>query len=405
MQVLGKIWSEHSWNKGLPTRAGPFVYLGGMIEKSIEIPPSTPASDDADARPASASLEATEEQSLLRAAWGALPDASLLVHTATARVVLANPAACTLLGYSCDELRGMDSGRDRPRLAESRARTGESGSWIERRNAAASFPDSIANPQSPIPNPPSCEAMRAALHTRGGAILHVHCRLRPVAKPGDAFFLVVARTAGEEDGASDGRLATREPRRLRASDSRSQAPNPLSAGVRPPSDDRDALTGLPDRRHFENRLLAALRKARSRAEYHFAVLFVDLDGFKALNDTWGHLHGDRVLQDIAARLYACIRPQDAIARFGGDEFTVLVDNLHGPSDVVHVAERIQLQMLVPVEVEGHRATITASIGIALSWHGYRDPEAMLRDADRAMYQAKAEGKARYVVWTPEGNDE
>jgi diguanylate cyclase (GGDEF)-like protein len=162
------------------------------------------------------------------------------------------------------------------------------------------------------------------------------------------------------------------------------------------------LTGLPDRRYFEGRLLVALRKARSRADYHFAVLFVDLDGFKVLNDTWGHLHGDRVLQEIAVRLDACIRPGDTVARFGGDEFTMLVDQLHDPSDVVHVAERIQSQMRVPVEIDGHRAAITASIGIALSWHGYRDAEAMLRDADRAMYRAKAEGKARYSIWATEG---
>jgi diguanylate cyclase (GGDEF)-like protein len=160
------------------------------------------------------------------------------------------------------------------------------------------------------------------------------------------------------------------------------------------------LTGLPDRRHFEGRLLVALRKARSRQDYHFAVLFVDLDGFKTVNDTWGHLHGDRVLHEIAAKLHACVRPEDTVARFGGDEFTVLVDHLRTPSDVVHVAERIQSQMQEPVEIEGRHATITASIGIALSWHGYHDAEAMLRDADRAMYRAKAEGKARYFIWAP-----
>ena len=368
-----------------------------MVEKETGTSVSGPMAGDADAQrsAAPAGLGPAEELPLLRAAWEALPDAVLLVRAATLQVVLANPAACRLVGYASGEGLGI-------------------GDWgLE---IAESSQPPIPNPQSPIPFPPA--AARVTFRARSGAAVPVECRVRAVVTSGDMYLVLIARAADAEKGRQgEGEQGRRgEEQSNRGSDSSRAGPSgqtappvspspllPFSPSPRsPPPDDRDALTGLPDRRHFEGRLLVAMRKARSRADYHFAVLFIDLDGFKVVNDTWGHLHGDRVLQDIAARLHACIRPEDTVSRFGGDEFTVLVDHLHNPSDVVHVAERIQSQMQVPVEIEGRRATITASIGIALSWHGYRDPEAMLRDADRAMYRAKAEGKARYFIWEPQG---
>ena len=338
--------------------------------KSKSIPaPGGPATGDADGRPSSATLGPAEESALLHAAWDALPDAVFVVRTTACRIVLANPAACRLLGYSSEELRGM--------------------------------PLAVISPDwTPSSHTPS----RAVFRTRGGGAVHVERWLRSVAGPGDVYLVLIARAIGEQDGVCDGRSANGDERQSRASDPRPPLPtsSPATAGIRSPlSDDRDALTGLPDRRQFEGRLMAALRKARSRAEYHFAVLFVDLDGFKALNDTVGALarrprppgHCRPALRLHPAARRDCPVRRRRVYRAGEQSPQSLGRGPRGRADRVADAS--------PVEVEGHRATITASIGIALSWHGYRDPESMLRDADRAMYQAKAEGKARYVICTPQ----
>ncbi|ODG97179.1 hypothetical protein A4S05_15045 [Nostoc sp. KVJ20] len=164
----------------------------------------------------------------------------------------------------------------------------------------------------------------------------------------------------------------------------------------------DALTGLPNRAFFIERLKNTLQRAKQQENYLFAVLFLDLDRFKVINDSLGHLKGDQFLIAIANRLEVCIRSTDTAARLGGDEFTILLDEIQSLSDAIKVAERIQEELTLPLELDGEEVFTTASIGIALSSTvDYDQPENLLRDADTAMYRAKVLGKARYEVFHPE----
>jgi diguanylate cyclase (GGDEF)-like protein/PAS domain S-box-containing protein len=160
----------------------------------------------------------------------------------------------------------------------------------------------------------------------------------------------------------------------------------------------DALTGLPNRALFMNRLEHALEHAERHENYLFAVLFLDLDRFKVINDSLGHLLGDQLLVAIANRLEACLRPTDTAARLGGDEFTLLLEDIRDVGDAIRVAERIQVELTLPFALGGQEVFTSASIGIALSTTGYNRPEDLLRDADIAMYRAKALGKMRYQVF-------
>lgn len=159
--------------------------------------------------------------------------------------------------------------------------------------------------------------------------------------------------------------------------------------------DRDSLTGLPTREVLDHRLQLAVARARERPDYRFALLFMDLDGFKSVNDEYGHVVGDQLLTSAARRLEGTIRPGDALARFGGDEFILLLqyDDL---SSVHMVAERIQERMSAPFEIQGHSLHVGVSIGVALSSIGYERPEDVVRDADAAMYEAKRRGKGQVV---------
>ena len=163
----------------------------------------------------------------------------------------------------------------------------------------------------------------------------------------------------------------------------------------------DALTGLPNRVLFLDRLSLGLRRTARRAESHFAVMVLDLDRFKAVNDSLGHLQGDRLLVDIARRLTEVVRPGDTVARLGGDEFALLLEGVETSADATQVAERIR-GVLARRSMVGDQEVVTpASFGISLSATGYRRPEEMLRDADVAMYRAKAGGRDRYEVFDRE----
>ena len=163
----------------------------------------------------------------------------------------------------------------------------------------------------------------------------------------------------------------------------------------------DALTGLPNRALFQDRLEHVIESERRHAEQVYAVLFLDLDRFKVINDTLGHLVGDHLLVAIGERLADCVRPGDTVARLGGDEFGILLERIGEASDARQIAERIQKELARAVEVDGHELFVTASIGIAMRSERYQRPEQVLRDADIAMYQAKTNGKGRAEVFDAE----
>ncbi|MBI3858528.1 MAG: EAL domain-containing protein [Planctomycetes bacterium] len=160
----------------------------------------------------------------------------------------------------------------------------------------------------------------------------------------------------------------------------------------------DSLTGLPNRALFLDRLGMVIRQTIRRRVHKFGVLFVDMDRFKIINDSLGHLLGDQFLIEICRRLEKCVRPGDTVARFGGDEFTILVDDVKSVADCTLVASRIHQQLSTPVRVAGQDVFSTASIGIAMSETGYERAEDVLRDADIAMYRAKAKGGASHEVF-------
>lgn len=160
----------------------------------------------------------------------------------------------------------------------------------------------------------------------------------------------------------------------------------------------DALTGLPNRAWFMEQLEISLDKFRCQKDRLFAVLFLDLDRFKLINDSIGHMVGDHLLIGIANRLRHCLRPGDKVARLGGDEFTILLDGIRSAAEAIEVADRIQKHLSQPFSLGGYETFTTVSIGIALSDPDYEFPEDFLRNADTAMYQAKSLGKARYVIF-------
>jgi len=163
----------------------------------------------------------------------------------------------------------------------------------------------------------------------------------------------------------------------------------------------DPLTGLANRALFAERLRHAA-KLSDRGDYHFAVLLLDLDRFKMVNDSLGHEFGDKLLIGIARRLESCLRPGDTVARLGGDEFTILLHNIVTASDATGVAERILREMALRFQLGGHDVFSSASSGIALSMPEYSGSGGdMLRDADIAMYRAKGMGRSRYAVFNQE----
>ncbi|ELS31167.1 EAL domain-containing protein [Pseudanabaena biceps] len=169
----------------------------------------------------------------------------------------------------------------------------------------------------------------------------------------------------------------------------------------------DTLTNLPNRSLFLDRLNHALQLSNRRLYLNsdnspelFAVLFLDLDRFKMINDSLGHLAGDQLLKIVAKRLVACLRGGDTVARLGGDEFVMLLEEIESVNDVIEVAQRIQDSLKVPILIDGNEIFISTSIGIALNSAGYTQPDQLLRDADTAMYRAKEQGRDRYEIFNP-----
>jgi len=160
----------------------------------------------------------------------------------------------------------------------------------------------------------------------------------------------------------------------------------------------DNLTNLPNRALFLDHLKLAIARAKRRTGGLFAVLFLDLDRFKIINDSLGHLVGDQLLVRIAERLKASLRPGDTAARLGGDEFTVLLEDIHDAGEAIEVAGRLQRELSLPLVLNGHEVFTTVSIGIAPGHTDYDHPAEILRDADTAMYRAKHLGKARHEVF-------
>ena len=162
----------------------------------------------------------------------------------------------------------------------------------------------------------------------------------------------------------------------------------------------DALTGLPNRTLFMDRLRQALERTKRREDYIFAVLFLDLDRFKDVNDSLGHLMGDQLLITIAQRLKAGLRSMDTVARLGGDEFVILLEDIQDVNNTTRIADWVLGELTSSFMLDGHEVFVSTSIGIVLSVTGYNQPEEVLRDADIAMYNAKAKGKSRYEIFDP-----
>jgi diguanylate cyclase (GGDEF)-like protein/PAS domain S-box-containing protein len=160
----------------------------------------------------------------------------------------------------------------------------------------------------------------------------------------------------------------------------------------------DALTGLPNRALFFDRVAHALSHLKRPGKNNFAVLLLDVDDFKNVNDSLGHAAGDQLLVGIGERLCKCVRASDTVARFGGDEFTVLIEGVGSPADVTYALGRIHREIATPFNIDGHEIYATASIGVTIAAAEYEQPEQIIRDADTAMYRAKAQGRGRSEIF-------
>ncbi|MBX5439914.1 MAG: EAL domain-containing protein [Solirubrobacteraceae bacterium] len=268
----------------------------------------------------------------------------------TLEIRFASPACLPLLGYAPDDLRGrrfddVVLGEDRPALHEAveRLRDRESATVVGR------------------------------ARRRDGRLVWLESTIAPVRDGGAIAELVVVARDVTERKAAEAQLAH-------------QALH-------------DALTGLPNRTLFLDRLRHALARRVRDARGVLAVLFLDVDRFKVVNDSLGHSVGDRLLVDVAGRLDGALRPADTVARFGGDEFTVLCEGIAGEAEALAIAQRIVDLFHEPFDVDGRDVYLSTSVGVALACSTDPSrPEDLIRDADAAMYRAKERGKARWELF-------
>jgi diguanylate cyclase (GGDEF)-like protein/PAS domain S-box-containing protein len=316
-----------------------------------------------------------------------LPDAIFLIGCNSKKIIDANQAACSLLGYSKPTLAGSVSAGIMPDVPWK---------FLESRSGF-----NQANSALPV-------VLCTILRRKDGYELPVQWTGMIVPAKTEPLWIVIAlqvplgssrkpRLAGAEDPRTItlGSLKSHEETVSTRVWNLYNADDWGSLSLTPPG--HDSLTGLPDRRYFSIRLNRAFKRALRQEHYAFAVLFIDLDRFKNVNDTFGHLAGDRILCKIAWRLVECIRPGDMVARHGGDEFAVFIDRLQDKKTAINVARRISERLKAPVIFEGREISLAGSIGIAFSWQNYTRPEDILNDADRAMYRAKAKGNSSYEI--------
>ncbi len=160
----------------------------------------------------------------------------------------------------------------------------------------------------------------------------------------------------------------------------------------------DALTGLPNRGYLRDRLERVMTRSRHESKADFAVLYCDVDRFKVINDSLGHLAGDEVLKEVARRLASCVRAPDVVARLGGDEFAILVEDIPGPETPVRIAQRIIESMRVPIQAQGKEVQTSTSVGVAMGERRHVHADELVRDADTAMYRAKQGGRHRFEIF-------
>jgi diguanylate cyclase (GGDEF)-like protein/PAS domain S-box-containing protein len=160
----------------------------------------------------------------------------------------------------------------------------------------------------------------------------------------------------------------------------------------------DSLTGLPNRALFIDRVAHALNSMKRAGRKPFAVLLLDIDHFKNVNDSLGHAAGDQLLVALGERLARCVRAADTVARFGGDEFTILIESIDGPADATRAAMRFHDEIAAPFMIEGQEIFTSGSIGVTIAGQDYEQPEQIIRDADTAMYRAKAQGRGRSEIF-------
>jgi len=302
---------------------------------------------------------AEEELRRFRLAMDNSADMIVLIDRSTMRFVDVNETACRLLGYSREELLRMGPQNVLP---------------VSRQDLERSYDELIAHPTEDADV--LLGGMKSHYICRDGTLLPFEST-RHVLRSGDTTIIAAisrdirARLAIEEKVAYLAQF--------------------------------DALTGLPNRNLFQDRLTQAMALAK-RNDWPMAVLFIDLDRFKLVNDTLGHGAGDKLLQEAASRLRSCIRASDTVGRLGGDEFAAILAELGKPGDAGLVAQKIVDVFKRPFDLEGKETYVTASVGVALYPADSDNSEALVVNADAAMYRAKEQGRSNYQYFTRDMNE-